>query len=58
MEYPNLYFEEVEIGDVFKLYPNSNLLYEKTTETEAKSLDADFGIILGKEDKVVIIKNT
>jgi len=51
-------FEDVMLGEVFILYPNSTLLYEKTDETEAKSLDADFGIILAKEDKVITINNT
>jgi hypothetical protein len=58
MEYPNLEYEELEVGDVFKMYPNSSLLYEKTNDTDAKCLEADFGIVLGKKDNVIIIKNT
>lgn len=58
MEYPNLNFEELEIGDSFMLSPTSKLLFEKTGDTEAKCSEAEFGIILNKKDKVVIVANS
>jgi len=58
MEYPNTNFEDVMVGDVFKMYTDSNLLFEKTSETEAKHIIESFGIILGKKDNVIIIANS
>lgn len=58
MEYPAMKFEELEIGDTFMLFPSSNLLYEKTSDTEAKCIEADFGIILSEEYTVIIVANT
>jgi len=53
-------FEDVMLGDIFMLYPNSTILYEKTGEAEAKCFEPDtsFGIILGKKDTVITISNT
>jgi len=58
MEYPNTNFEDVIIGDVFRLYIDSTLLFEKTGETEAKHIVESFGIILGKKDNVIIVANS
>jgi len=51
-------FGEIDIGEVFILYPNSNLLYEKINETDAKNLLKDFYIKVDKEHLVTIIAHT
>ena len=51
-------FGDVLIGEVFQLFEDSNLLYEKTNETDAKSIVANFYIKVDKEQKVIVISNT
>lgn len=50
-------FGEIDIGTVFKLYPNSpnTMLFEKTSEKEAKHIDEGFGIELSEEFLVTTI---
>jgi len=50
-------FGELHLGAVFKLYPNSpdSMIFEKISEKEAKHLKKEFGIILGKTDRVIVI---
>ena len=55
MNYPFEKFDDVDIGEVFKLYPGSNLTYEKTNETDAKCEQAEFYIQVDKEQVVTVI---